>query len=481
MSVRAAVITALSLGLLVGVLGVGSVGAAAAPQSAPRPAADATTPPVPTPTATPTQPPDAVRPKQYPPPVSAPIGTGSYFSFPNRSRAEAYAIRNRVLNTINSTWGYYYSAVRDDPEWPTRISRWKQHRGVIQMTTWSFNDAGVRDALIRAANRGTLVQIIAARSVNNLYKYKPWLTLRATLNNSTNRARGNWARECPGACRGSGGAPHSKYFLFDGVRSPSGAKLNGITVQTSANLTAFAVSGQWNHATVTRSASIQSRFRSVFRASALRQRGGFRDYHDGNARSMFFPKGGAPDPVLAFLNRVRCGGTRVRVEQYAIYGNRGQAIAKKLRSLWNAGCDVRIIYSVSSRPVLSMLRSRVGRGPVPMRQSVIFNKRGEIGRYNHSKWVAVAGRYAGATGQYAVHAGSANWADLGFTSDEQMQEIRGYSWTRPFFANFDKTWAQGTSRPPRTGRVAVGGRLVPATPEEPTFGSGVLRNLSPMG
>ena len=37
---------------------------------------------------------------------------------------------------------------------------------------------------------------------------------------------------------------------------------------------------------------------------------------------------------------------------YAIYAARGEWIAQKLRSLWHAGCDVSIIYSVTTRPVL---------------------------------------------------------------------------------------------------------------------------------
>ena len=85
-------------------------------------------------------------------------------------------------------------------------------------------------------------------------------------------------------------------------------------------------------------------------------------------------------PSMQILNAVRVPGRdhrrghrthRIRIIQYAIYGDRGVWIAKKLRALWKAGCDVSIIYSVSSRPVLSILRNPTGRGPIPMRQSVV--------------------------------------------------------------------------------------------------------------
>ena len=46
----------------------------------------------------------------------------------------------------------------------------------------------------------------------------------------------SFARQCRGSCRGRGGTPHSKYFLFDNVGN---AHLRNIVVQTSMNLTTF--------------------------------------------------------------------------------------------------------------------------------------------------------------------------------------------------------------------------------------------------
>ena len=432
----------------------------------------------------PTQPRNAVRPRGAgPPPVNTVLPTGSYFSYLKRSTADRTAIRNRVVRAINSTWGWYYRPVRKDPAWPNRISGWTKHRGAIQMTTWSFNDWGVRDALVRAAARGTMVRIIAAKGVNTTEGYRPWKSLKASLNSATNRRRGNWARECGGACRGAGGAPHSKYFIFKdmgrGVADRTRPRLANVTMQTSMNLTAFAYNGQWNQATVTQGSAVASHFRTIFNLSAVKRRGTSRTWTTGAITDMFFPKGGAADPVIRALNQVSCsGGTRVRVIQYAIHGARGNQVAKKLRSLWGRGCDVRIIYSISSRPVLSILRSRSGRGAIPVRQQVIKNRAGEVVKYNHSKWLAIHSR---ARGSWLAHAGSANWSDLAFRSDEQMQNLRGFSRVNPFFRAFDRTWSQGTARTPSFGRTYVGGRLVPATPEQPKYGEGMLRHLTELG
>lgn len=469
MPIRTIAVVGTLLSLVASVLGVSS--AAVAQTSAVHATADPAV-----------QPPNVPRPAgSRPPSVNWVLPQGSYFSYLKRSKAERQAIRSRVVRSINSTWGWYFTPVRNDPLWPSRISGWTRQRGLIQMTTWSFNDWGVRNALVNAARRGTQVRIIAARNINRTQNYQPWKSLKASLNSPALRRRGNWARECSGACRGGGGAPHSKYFIFkDMGRSASNRlapRLGHATMQTSMNLTAFAVNGQWNQATVTWGAPVANRFRTIFNLSAAKRRGGYRSWTDNAITSLFFPKGGSADPVVRALNGVACGrGTQVRVIQYAIHGRRGNAVAKRLRALWNRGCHVGIIYSLSSRPVLSILRSRTGRGPIPVRQQVIKNRRGEIVRYNHSKWLA-----ARSGGSWFVHAGSSNWSDMSYGSDEQMQELRGQARVAPYFRAFDKSWRQPTSRVPSFGRTYVGGRTVPATPERLVYGKGMLRHLTEWG
>ena len=149
------------------------------------------------------------------------------------------------------------------------------------------------------------------------------------------------------------------------------------------------------------------------------------------------------------LNAVNCTGatagggtgrTQIRIIQYAIYGDRGVWIAKKLRQLWNAGCDVAIIYAVSSRPVLSILRNTSGRGPIPMRQSVVTDRWGNIVKYNHSKWMTITGHWGSSTGPTSMFSGSANWANLAFGDDEQMQRISSRPRRVRHLAAFAKTW-----------------------------------------
>ena len=184
------------------------------------------------------------------------------------------------------------------------------------------------------------------------------------------------------------------------------------------------------------------------------------------------------------LSRTSCtnagvynGRTHIRIIQYAIYQSRGELIAKKLRQLWNAGCDIQIIYSVTTRPVLSILRNHSGRGAIPMKESVIKNGQGQIVKYNHSKWMTIAGNYGGKPAQWKTISGSANWANLALTSDEQMQIVDGYSNARNYNGNFAATWAQRTSGPPTLAYIAEG-RVTPLPENNIPWGKGVYKYMS---
>lgn len=397
------------------------------------------------------------------PPANYAMAPGTYFSFPNRGKKARNEIRGRVLSMIRSTWG----------------------GGTIRIATWSFRDKAVMKALIAAKKRGVSVQIMAAKTANN--KSKTWKQLKRALGTSPYKPghpetadRWSFARECRGACRGRGGTPHAKYFLFDLV-GPHQSRT--ITVQGSMNLTTFAANGQWNAQTVSWDPVVHSQFLQVFNEAKLNraQPHPYRVYAAPTQESVFFPMGGAnagTDPMMRALAPVVCtGGTVVRVNQYAIYGARGTWLAKRLRQLWDQGCNVAIIYSVSSRPVKSILLNKAGRGRIPMRQSATKNRKGELITYNHSKWLAVRGNYGGVPGSQHVWVGSSNWSDLPFASDEQYVHLAGAGNVNPYWTNFSQTWSQRTSAPATTGRIYIGGRSLPPEPEQPVLGKGIYKHL----
>ena len=324
---------------------------------------------------------------------------GTVFSYPNRGKKKQRTIRKRILNTIRSTWG--------GPRYRSGAAYAKN--GKIRVATWAFDDMAIARALYWAHKRGVSVQVLAAKDPNR--QHRAWKWLRRHLPHSRYRkhhpetkSRWSFARTCRGSCRGRGGTPHSKYLLFSNVGA---SHVRTITMQTSANLTEMAFRGQWNHATTTWRRGVHKAFTHVFAQSRLDRpvRRTYLRYTHGPVKSIFFPRPGttAPyDPVMRALKKVRCKGTtrggdsrhrtQIRVIQYAIYNTRGAWIAKKLKRLWNAGCNVKVIYAVSSRPVLAILRSRAGRGPIPVRQSAVRNAYGDLVKYNHNKWMTITGR-----------------------------------------------------------------------------------------
>ena len=419
------------------------------------------------------------------PPRNYVMPPGSSFGLPNASKADRLAIRNRVLFTIQGVWG----GPRDRNKLPLPSN------GTIRIATWSFNDMAIARALVAAHKRGASVQVIAAKGPNKAYR--PWKFLKKALGQryfapgiAGSAEKVSFARECRGACRGRGGTPHAKYFMFDNVGA---AHARHIVMQSSMNLTGMGYQGQWNQAQTTHSPYVYDHFMRVYREARLNRpvSSSYRRYATGSITDVFFPFPGAnagTDPVMQLLNQTRCTGatsggnsagrTRIRVLQYAIYDDRGLWLSKKLRSLWNAGCDVQIIYSLATRPVLAILRNGSGRGAIPMRQSVIKNGAGEIVKYNHSKWMTITGNVGSSTAAWWTFAGSANWSNLGLTGDEQMQQISSYATARAHMLNFDKTWRQRTSRPPGNGRL---GDELRRAPTEITFGEGAYKYLTPYG
>ena len=247
----------------------------------------------------------------------------------------------------------------------------------------------------------------------------------------------SFARECRGSCRGAAAPPMRSTSCSP---TSSTAHTPHIVIQSSMNLTPMGYQRpvEPGRGQPTTRASGTTSWR-IYRQTRIGRpvRAPYRNFTDGGITASFYPHLGgrraSTDPVMKMLNRTSCTGadrgrererpTRIRIINYAIYGDRGVWIAKKLRNLWNRGCDIKMIYAVSSRPVISILRNGSGRGRIPLRQSVITNRKREIVKYNHSKWMTITGNYGGDSSAWKTMSGSANWSIFAFTGDEQVQTI----------------------------------------------------------
>mgnify|MGYP001205032734 CR=1 FL=1 len=324
----------------------------------------------------------------------------------------------------------------------------------IKIAAFGISHNGIVDALIAARDRGVSVQVIGdAHLVNRKDSlYSPsFVRLRKVIGND--HSSPNWVMVCDKSCRGFGGNMHAKYFLFSNVTG-----VRNVVVTSSGNLTNFAVAGQWNHAKTVIDGATYNRFVGIFNEMGL-------DVPAAALPMNFFeaPMGDhwifpwpamsiATDPQYLAMEKIDClvlgpdesaKRTKVRYGMYAWFGAvRGEYLARQAKKLWNEGCDVAVELSVSSKQVKSILRSRSGRGPVPVKRVGTYDAAGNIKAYNHAKWTTIIGGYDGNPNASIVIAGTCNFTGLGNYSDEFTGIYSSVADALAYNRDFDQIWRE---------------------------------------
>jgi hypothetical protein len=357
----------------------------------------------------------------------------------------------------------------------------------IRWMVFSFGDWGIEKALVRARNRGVSVQVLG--NYMNRETWAPWRALQAALGTAKKRQgkdpeRISWARQCVKSCRGWGGNLHTKLFLFSQVATATNVVMYG-----SWNPTWVANKRQWNHLDTRIDAATYQGYLKIFRQAKRDKPYGYAHWSSGGMEHMVFPRPSTRrknDPLNAELAKISCvsatdsqgvaRATVVRVGMYVFGGSRGTWMAKRLRALWNQGCNVSIVYGFASDRALSILYSPSGRGRIPMRQAMKVEN-GKPYRYLHDKYVAVRGMYDGRFVN-AVWSGSTNFSNLGFHADDlTVRTISpmpiAASVTQAYFDDFKITWNGPDVRRPHAGI---------ANPEQRVAGSKPSQRLrAPLG
>ena len=133
---------------------------------------------------------------------------------------------------------------------------------------------------------------------------------------------------------------------------------------------------------------------------------------------------------------------------YAWFDDRGDYLAREVRRKWNAGCSVKVVYSILNSKVKRILYSPSGRGRIPMRRVVRTNElTGEVVDYNHSKYVAMSGTYRH-RGRRFVWSGSMNFTGLGLYCDDLVFRLHGHRVVTAYFHNFRRVWHSPKASPP---------------------------------
>jgi phosphatidylserine/phosphatidylglycerophosphate/cardiolipin synthase-like enzyme len=336
--------------------------------------------------------------------------------------------------------------------------------GTIRWMVFSFGDWGIEHALVRARNRGVSVQVLG--NYINHDTWAPWRKLQAQLGTKMSKAgrnpdRMSWARQCKRSCRGRGGNLHVKLYLFSQV-----ASVPKVTMFGSWNPTWVANQRQWNHLDTRWDPSTYDQYMQIFNEAKQDRFFGYAHWESGGMEHMVFPKPGtraSTDPVNQELAKVSCvsppdatgttHATKIRIAMYVFGGGRGTWMAKRIRSLWDQGCDVAIVYGFMSDRALSILYSPSGRGRIPMKQAVSIEN-GKPYRYLHSKYVAVNGVYDGVPDSSVVWAGSTNFSNLGFSADDLTVRTQHPGLIQAYFRDWDITWTGPNVRRPHSGGVS---------------------------
>lgn len=363
---------------------------------------------------------------------------GSKFSHAFQ-KGSAYRIRTHTLRAINSV----------------------PAGGQIRILTWSFGSGAYRKALTAARNRGVSVQIIMSSSKNGgLNDYGKLFKIFGGQRYKKSDAHGSWIYRCARSCRGAGGTMHSKVFMFS-----QSHQTRWIVMSGSGNLTDFAAKGQWNQQfTYTNDKNVYDTMQKVFAQYKLDRRRWPRllqlDFPTSTPKTTYwFTPLNAHKPQYDFmhqaLSQVSCTGatqnggrTKIRIAMYVWRDDRGDWMARKVRQLWNAGCDVRIIYAIMGNRNKAILYSPKGRGRIPMRQTIQVDEDHRPVWYLHQKYVAISGKVGANPNAWDVYQGSFNFSDLGMRSDENMQKISGWSYWYPYNNDFNAVWKQPQTRAP---------------------------------
>jgi hypothetical protein len=313
-------------------------------------------------------------------------------------------------------------------------------KSIIRIMSWNIMSRSVVTYLLRAQQRG--VRVLAIMDQNNLTEVpnRSFKRLRAGLRQNNKsmklpKKRRSHAMVCVHSCRGSRGQAHSKFFLF----SHTGGA-HKVVMEGSMNLTAAAATNQWNDVFVLRSRKLYRFGRHIF-AQMLRDKPATHQYKKKKAGSVtlsYAPERGKyfhRDPRMALLDKVHCWGAKgagkkgrtiIRMAPDVMRGALGMRAAQRIRQLWQAGCDIRVGYTVLGRDIHRLLTDPRGRrGAVPIKHLVQdFNGDGEFDNYFHLKVLTINGHLGSNRGAHVTVQGSANLSALASGSDENIGVIR---------------------------------------------------------
>jgi phosphatidylserine/phosphatidylglycerophosphate/cardiolipin synthase-like enzyme len=321
----------------------------------------------------------------------------------------------------------------------------------IRIALFSFDRTFVAGRLIAAKRRGVHVQVLL-----NDHQVTPAQRMLHRALGTKRFHHKSFAYECHHGCRSGGENLHTKFYLF----SHTGGTVD--TVMTgSVNLTGNSAMNQYNDMFVINDAQKLTKGFMALWAQMRLDRPAHPSWFVRHISKSFtleatpYPHAGPRhDPIISILDKVKCHGatgptgnrahhTIVRVVMHAWNDPRGVYLAKKVRSLFAQGCDVRLMYGFAGRTVRNAFATRSKRGFIPIHTTgKDTNDDGFIDLYTHQKELLISGHYGKSTHTRLVVTGSSNYNLGGIRGDEEILLIRNRAaaW-RDYINDFTRMYA----------------------------------------
>jgi PLD-like domain len=360
--------------------------------------------------------------------------TGASFNLPWGSTSQRRANLDRVTRMVDSIPGYKEAYPGLCPGEPGLVP------GRIRVTLYSLTDSTVAKALVAARKRCVSVQVLMNNHLNRLND-PAWRALEnglGTLRVRNGSPQLSFAHRCSFGCDGSG-VLHAKMYLFNSsIRPYKFDTVTNTVLVGSSNMTSNAAKVQWNDLYGVRNAPglygvYQQHFVSMARDATYHRSVG--PETTGRYQTTFFPAPKGTDPELSALRSVRCTGASgagiggrslVYINMHAWFGTRGTTFANQVRSLYNQGCYVRVLYSFMSFSVYKKLISGTG-SRMSVRRTIFSHNGRTAYLYSHFKNIAVSGYVGGDRSGHVAWTGSNNFTDDGTHFDEVLMRIADHA------------------------------------------------------
>jgi len=367
------------------------------------------------------------------------IPTGARFNNPLGDVSANRRNLTHVIRAIKSMPGY---VVPDRHMCPTSTGLFPAK---IRITLYSVTDGRFARALLDAADRCVSVQMLMNNHLTPSNSHAVAVLEQSfgvrVKDADTGEVNTNFAHPCNYGCRGAG-VLHTKFYTFDVNPDLPLQRVHQrhVIMEGSSNMTSNATKVQWNDLFTTKNSGLYSAFISMFdRMKKDQNEFKLVVNNVGAYQTNFWPQETTrADRTLEQLNSIKCSGANggagvagghsiVYINMHAWFGTRGYTLAKRVRTMYDHGCTVRVLYSFMSHSVFLKLKS--GTGSRMSVRRTIFSDDGDqyADVYSHMKAVAVSGYVGNDRSAWVVWNGSHNFTNGGLKYDELTMRIASRS------------------------------------------------------